>query len=100
MKKLNESEFGDTYSQRQMIIAHWEKLRAEGKWFWIFKRGAAWLASMLFLYGSGLLLFPNILHFEPFQFYILLGMFGGFMVSSLFEWTKMEAEYLEQKKIN
>ena len=77
MKKINESEFGDTYSQRQMVIARWEKLSAEGKWFWIFKRGAAWLASMLFLYGSGLLLFPNILHFEPFQFYILLGMFGG-----------------------
>jgi hypothetical protein len=79
-------------------MARWEKLRAEGKWFWIFKRGAVWLTLVLLLYGLGALFFPTLFNFQKIQLYILLGMFGGFMISSILEWSKMETAYQQIKR--
>lgn len=101
MKKSDNSEFVETYSQRQMAtIAHWKKLRAEGKWLWIFKRGATWLATMLFIYGLGALLYPAVFNFQSTQFYILFGMLGGFIISSIMEWSKMETAFQQAEKFD
>jgi hypothetical protein len=99
MKKIKSSDLGETYSQSQITaLARWEKIHSEGKWFWIFKRGAAWLASVLFLYGLGAMLYPTLFSFQKTQFYILFGMMGGFIASSIMEWSKMEANYKRANK--
>lgn len=97
MKKLNNSEFGDTYSQRQIsALSQWEKVHADGKFLWLFKRSAVWASICLFLYGVGALLYPSFFNFQMSQFYILFGMFGAFLYSSNSEWIKMEAKYQEE----
>ena len=94
MKKLNNSELEETYSERQIAaMARWEKLQADGKWLWIFKRGSLWATMILFLYGLGALLYPSIFNFQITQFYILFGMFGAFIFNSIMEWSKMETLY-------
>ena len=100
MKNIKDSGFGENYNQRQMnSIARWEKLQADGKWLWIFKRGATWLALMLFIYGTGAWLVPTEFNFQTTQFYILLGMFAAFLINSILEWSKMERTY-QKAKIN
>jgi hypothetical protein len=97
MKKLKNSGFGDDYTQRQMTaVARWEKVQADGKWLWLFKRGAIWLTLLLFIYGLGAWLVPSEFNFQITQFYMLVGMFGAFMVNSIIEWSKMEKAYQKQ----
>lgn len=91
MKKLNNDEFEDTYSQNQLnSLANWEKIQADGKWLWIFKRGAIWATMILGFYGLGAIAYPTLFNFQPTQFYILFGMFGAFIFNSMIEWSKME----------
>lgn len=100
MKKQNTSEFEDTYSQSQLnSLANWEKVQAEGKWLWIFKRGAVWATMILCFYGLGAIAFPSLFNFQITQFYILFGMFGAFIFSSIIEWSKME-NLSQQAKIS
>jgi hypothetical protein len=75
------------------IIARWEKERADGKWFWIFKRAAAWLFVAILLYGAASVLTPDLISFEGDQIYIAVFMFAGFFVGSILEWSKMEQLY-------
>jgi hypothetical protein len=98
MKNIKNSDFGDNYSQRQNTpITRREKLQAEGKWLWIFKRGAIWLTALLFIYGMGAWLFPTQFDFQITQFYMLMGMFAAFMISSIQDWSKMERTFQSQK---
>jgi hypothetical protein len=91
MKKPNNSELEETYSERQIAaLARWEKIQADGKWLWIFKRGAVWATTVLFIYGLGALVYPAFFNFQISQFYILFGMLGGFIATSIMEWSKME----------
>lgn len=91
MKKLNNSNLEETYSERQIAaLANFEKIQADGKWLWIFKRGAIWTTICLFIYGLGAMLYPSQFNFQISQFYILFGMFGAFLFSSIIEWSKME----------
>lgn len=89
MNKENNSGFGQNSAQTQSA-ERWEKIQAEGKWLWIFKRGALWTTMILFFYGLGALLYPAFFNFQPSQFLILSGMFVGFLVNSMLEWSKME----------
>jgi hypothetical protein len=75
------------------VIARWEKERAEGKWFWIFKRAAAWIFIAILLYGAAQILTPNLISLSGDQFYIAVFMFAGFFVGSVMEWSKMEKFY-------
>ena len=98
MKKLNNFKFGAKFASNEvMTAARWEKIQADGKWFWIFKRGAIWATMILFFYGAGALLVPTFFNFQPGQFLILSGMFAGFLVSSISEWSKMEKSYRENE---
>lgn len=75
------------------IIARWEKERADGKWFWIFKRAAAWLFTAIVLYGATQFFAPQLISFDGNQIYIAVFMFGGFFAGSVLEWSKMEDFY-------
>jgi hypothetical protein len=75
------------------IIARWEKQRADGKWFWVFKRAAAWLFVAILLYGAAQILTPNLISLDGEQFYVALFMFAGFFAGSIIEWSKMEKFY-------
>lgn len=75
------------------LIARWEKERADGKWFWIFKRAAAWLFTAIMLYGAVNFFTPELINFGGSQFYIAVFMFAGFFAGSVMEWSKMENFY-------
>lgn len=96
MNKIENSEFGDNSAQN---AANWQKIQADGKWLWIFKRGALWTTIILLFYGLGALLVPAFFNFQPSQFLILSGMFIGFLINSMLEWSKME-ENQQQNEIN
>lgn len=97
---MNNSKLEETYSERQVAaLARFEKIQADGKWLWIFKRGAIWVTMSLFLYGFGAILYPSQFNFQISQFYILFGMFGAFIFSSIMEWSKME-EIHQKNELN
>ena len=74
-------------------LARWEKQRADGKWFWIFKRASSWLLSIILLLIAANFLGIELNLFQNGQFFIVFCMMGGFVVSSAFDWTKMEEKY-------
>lgn len=78
-------------------LARWEKDRAEGKWFWIFKRTASWLVSILLMVAAGHFLGFEMNLFQTGELMIVGGMMGGFVVSSLFDWSKMEQQYQNRR---
>lgn len=96
MKKTDNPEIGESSSQFTSA-ARWEKIQADGKWLWIFKRGAIWTTMILCFYGLGALLYPAFFNFQPSQFLILSGMFVGFLVNSMLEWAKMEEIHQENE---
>jgi hypothetical protein len=99
MKKLKN--FGAKSAPKAAVAAaRREKLQADGKWFWLFKRGAVWLSIILVSYGLGGIFLPETFDFQSNQLLILSGMFGAFLVNSVFEWSKMEKSYQEQHETN
>jgi hypothetical protein len=100
MKKLNNSLFGAKSASENVVTAQrLEKLQADGKWLWIFKRGASWITLICLFYGVGAFFVPSFFNFQPAQFLILSGMFVGFLVNSIFEWSKLEQSF-QQKELN
>jgi hypothetical protein len=88
------SNVSKTLSEKDSaIIARWEKERADGKWFWIFKRASAWVFVAILLYGAAQILTPNLISLSGDQLYIAVFMFAGFFVGSVMEWSKMEKLY-------
>lgn len=74
-------------------LARWEKQREDGKWFWIFKRAASWLLSIILLLIAANFFGADLNLFHDGQFLIVFCMMGGYVVSSIFDWTKMEEKY-------
>jgi hypothetical protein len=74
-------------------ISRWEKERADGKWFWIFKRASAWLVSLILMFGAANFFAAEMVSFDGTQIFVALFMFGGFFAGSIMEWTKMEELY-------
>lgn len=74
-------------------ISRWEKERADGKWFWIFKRASAWLVSVILMFGAANFFAADLISFNPNQIFVAVFMFGGFFVGSVMEWSKMEELY-------
>ena len=92
---------GKTVSQLQAEkFTNWEKERANGKWFWIFKRAAAWLTLMIIMFGAVKFYSPETITFDGNQIFVALFMFGGFFVGTIFEWSKMEKEFSQLNLTN
>lgn len=94
MNDQKNSEFGENSAQT-MSAERWEKIQAEGKWLWIFKRGAVWTTMILFFYGVGAMVYPAFFNFQTSQFLIISGMLIGFLINSILEWSKMEEVHQE-----
>ena len=90
----NGSSSRQSLSAREIEkISRWEKERAEGKWFWIFRRASAWLVSIILMFGAANFFAADFVSFDAGQIFVALFMFGGFFAGTLMEWTKMEELY-------
>lgn len=74
-------------------ISRWEKERADGKWFWIFKRASAWLVSLILMFGAANFFAAELVGLDFNQVIVAAFMFVGFFIGSVMEWTKMEELY-------
>jgi hypothetical protein len=91
--KSAATEVGETVSQQQAKqIARWKKERENGKWFWVFKRAAAWLTLMIVMFGAVKFYSPETLNFDGDQFFIAIFMFSGFFIGSIREWSNLEKQ--------
>lgn len=87
-------ESNQSLSPKQLEkISRWEKERSYGKWFWIFRRSAAWFLCVILIFAAALGLGINEISFKNEQVFIVFFMLGGFVVSSFLDWTKMEKLY-------
>lgn len=87
-------ESNQSLSQKQIDqLSRWEKERADGKWFWIFKRTSAWLVSLILMFGAANYFAAQLVSFDAGQMTVALFMLGGFFIGSVMEWTKMEEMY-------
>ena len=94
---FTDPETGTASLQKRLeTLANWEQHRADGKWFWLFKRSAIWLTTVLVLFGTGSFLFPEMINFQGPQIFIAVFMFGGYFIGSLNEWSKMEKLFQSQ----
>jgi hypothetical protein len=85
---------GNSLSPQQVEkLSRWEKERADGKWFWIFKRASAWLVSVILMFGAANYFAADMVSFGGNQIMVALFMFGGFFIGSVMEWAKMEELY-------
>lgn len=74
-------------------LARWEKERAEGKWFWIFRRASVWFVSLILLFALISFAAPDKIVFSPNHFIVVVSMLVGYVVDSLIDWSKMEKLY-------
>jgi hypothetical protein len=95
MKSFFSSENkGSALSAKQLRkLARWEKERADGKWFWIFRRTSTWFVSLIMLFGLISFFAPEQISFSPNHLFVVAAMLGGYVVDSLFDWTQMEKLY-------
>ena len=99
--RFTGSKAGKTVSEQQdERFAYREKERANGKWFWIFKRAAAWLTLMIVMFGAVKFYSPETITFDGSQIFVALFMFGGFFAGTILEWSKMEKEFHELSLTN
>jgi hypothetical protein len=81
-------------SDKQLkIAARWEKERADGKWFWIFRRACIWLLTVIMAYGAATIVWPDVPAFDASQFFIVLFMLAGYVASLMMDWAKLEETY-------
>jgi len=93
-KFTNPRKVGNSLSPKQAEkISRWETERADGKWFWIFKRASAWLVSVILMFGAANYFAADKVSFDGSQVLVALFMFGGFFIGSIMEWAKMEELY-------
>ena len=95
MKSLFSSENkGSALSAKQLKqLARWEKERADGKWFWIFRRASAWFVSMILLFGAVSFFAPEEISLSSNHLIVVAAMMVGYVVDSLTDWSKMEKLY-------
>lgn len=95
MKSLFSSENkGSALSDKQLKkLARWEKERAEGKWFWIFRRASLWFVSLILLFAFISFVAPEQIVFSANHFIVVASMLVGYVVDSLIDWSKMEKLY-------
>lgn len=95
MKSLFSSENkGSALSAKQLKnLVRWEKERADGKWFWIFRRASVWFVSLILLFGLISYFAPEQISFSSNHFVVIAAMLAGYIVDSLFDWSKMEKLY-------
>jgi hypothetical protein len=95
MKSLFSSENkGSALSAKQLKkLARWEKERAEGKWFWIFRRASIWFVSLILLFAFISFAAPEQIIFSANHFLVVAAMLVGYVVDSLIDWSKMEKLY-------
>ncbi len=74
-------------------LSRWEKERSDGKWFWIFRRSAAWFLCVILIFAAALVLGISAISFKDEQVFVVGFMFAGFVFSSFLDWTKMEKLY-------
>ena len=86
----NREAGNSPFDQHSETRKNWKKQRADGKWFWLFKRAAVWLTFVILLFGAGNFLFPEQVNFQGTQIFIAVFMFAGYLIGSLNEWSKME----------
>lgn len=99
--RFTDSKAGKTVSEQQAEkLVHWEKERANGKWFWVFKRAAAWLTLMIVMFGAVEFYSPETISLDVNQLFIALFMFGGFFAGTILEWSKMEKQFQELSLTN
>ena len=92
--KFTPAKVGKTVSQlHSEQFARLEKERHNGKWFWIFKRLAAWLTLMIVMFGAVKFYSPETIIFDGDQIFVGLFMFGGFFAGTILEWSKLEKEF-------
>jgi hypothetical protein len=93
-KFTDPRKVGTSLSPQQIEqINRWEKERADGKWFWIFKRASAWLVSVILMFGAANYFAGEMVSFGGGQVVVAAFMFGGFFIGSIMEWAKMEELY-------
>ena len=74
-------------------LARWKKERAEGKWFWIFRRASAWFVSLILLFALINYFAPDKISFGVNHFVVVISMLVGYVIDSLTDWSKMEKLY-------
>jgi len=93
-KFTDPRKVGKSSSRKQSeLLSRWEKERADGKWFWIFKRASAWLVSLILMFGAANYFAADMVSFGGTQILVAVFMFGGFFIGSIMEWSKMEELY-------
>lgn len=93
-KFTDPRKVGNSLSPKQAEqLSRWEKERADGKWFWIFKRASAWLVSLILMFGAANYFAGEMVSLGSTQILIAVFMFGGFFIGSIMEWSKMEELY-------